>query len=95
MGEVGAGQGKKTGKAKEGGKEAAGFNFGGSTGSKFGTAFSTQPIQVNARIFSSAKLCFYSPTLGVLEGSKLQPGRGCQVLLSQLYKPGEKSPRLK
>ena len=48
MGEVGAGQGKNTSKSKEGGKEAAGFNFSGSTGSKFGTAFSTQPIQVTA-----------------------------------------------
>lgn len=45
LGEVGAGQGKKTSKPKDGGKEAAGFNFAGSTGSKFGTAFSTQPIQ--------------------------------------------------
>ena len=93
MGEVGAGQGKKTSKPKDGGKEASGFNFAGSTGSKFGTAFSTQPIQVTAIIVSNAKLCFYSPTLGVSEGSKQQPGRGCQVLLSQLYKPGEKSPR--
>ena len=49
MGEVGAGQGKNTSKSKEGGKEAAGFNFSGSTGNKFGTAFSTQPIQVTAR----------------------------------------------
>ena len=49
MGEVGAGQGKKTSKSKEGGKEAtSGFDFSGSTGSKFGTAFSTQPIQVTA-----------------------------------------------
>ena len=48
LGEVGAGQGKSTSKSKDGGKDAgAGFNFGtGSTGSKFGTAFSTQPIQV-------------------------------------------------
>ena len=47
LGEVGAGQAKNSSsKSKDGGKEAAGFNFGGSTGSKFGTAFSTQPIQV-------------------------------------------------
>ena len=81
------GQGKNTSKAKDGGKDAAGFNFGtGSTGSKFGTAFSTQPIQVcdckNMMVLSSA----FSPTPAVLEGSKQQ---GCQVLLFQLYKPGE------
>merc|ERR1712032_477443 len=50
LGEVG--QGKSTSKAKEGGKDAAGFNFGtGSTGSKFGTAFSTQPIQPDSGSF--------------------------------------------
>ena len=89
MGEVG--QGKSTSKAKEGGKDAAGFNFGtGNTGSKFGTAFSTQPIQVqcdfkNLKVLSSG----FSLTRGVLEGSKQQPGKGCQVLLFLLYKPGE------
>ena len=90
MGEVGAGQGKNTSKSKEGGKDATGFNFGtGSTGSKFGTAFSTQPIQVcdykNTMVLSSG----FSLTRGVLEGSKQQPGKGCQVLLFLQYKPGE------
>ena len=46
LGEVGAGQGKTASKSKDAAKEANGFNFGGSTGNKFGTAFSTQPIQV-------------------------------------------------
>ena len=35
------------------------------------------------------KLCFHSPTRGVSEDSKQQPGKGRQVLRSQLCKPGE------
>ena len=35
------------------------------------------------------KLCFHSPTRGVSEDSKQEPGKGRQVLRSQLCKPGE------